>query len=82
VEQSIPNMELVNREDNYTCHHPERITRHKRTMYENEQLPSTWGIVTSSNNRLELFRDVSEVSYATNGKTHSENGFFVFVFPL
>jgi hypothetical protein len=33
-------MELVNREDNYTCHHPERITRHKRkTMYENEQLP-------------------------------------------
>ena len=38
-------MELVNREDNYTCQHPERITRHKRTMDENEQLPS---IVTSS----------------------------------
>ena len=32
-------MEPVNREDNYACRNPERITRHKRTMHENEPLP-------------------------------------------
>ena len=32
-------MEPVNREDKYVCQNTERITRHKRTTYENEPLP-------------------------------------------
>jgi hypothetical protein len=60
-------MELVNREDNYTCQHPERITRHKRTMYENEQLPSigTWGPIEYLNCEVVTLSAINETTVDT-----------------